>query len=322
MSTTESIGLLVLFLLISFLLSGLESAILSVSKVRLRHAAKKKRRGAAMLDRTLKGSERLLIAILLLNAITNIGAFALVTRVLVDWLGTPAGYLVAFVVSLPFYIIWVELTPKYLFNQFPLRSLILFNPFLRTVQLTICPLLALLAWVPNLLVRLFTKAKEITPRGATREEFKALTSVFRREGTLEHEEARLIRQVIDFQNVKVNDLMIPLSKTTAVPPDMPVSAALALSSETRFDEFPVMSTTGDLIGIISITKLLQLSAPSGTVEQYRSAITRTSPNDGAFSVIKRLRNSGHKLAAVYGEDDELLGVISNSDMIQSMLGNR
>ena len=40
MTTAESIGLLALLLICSFFLSGLESAILSVSKVRIRHAAK------------------------------------------------------------------------------------------------------------------------------------------------------------------------------------------------------------------------------------------------------------------------------------------
>ena len=320
MTTAESIGLLALLLICSFFLSGLESALLSVSKVRIRHAAKKHIRGASSLFRNLKETDRLLIAILLLNAIANIGAFALFTRHIVDWLGNPWGYIASFTISLPVYVIWVELTPKFIFKKYPQRILILFDPLLRVVRYTICPFLALLAWFPNLILRLFGVKDGLPERGSTREEFRALTNVFQRQGSLEQSEVRLIRRVLDFERVSVKEVMIPLAKTTAVPPDMPISAVLALSEQTKYDQFPVMSSTGDLIGVINIQELLRLPSPSGTVEQYRKTLIKTTPDEYALAIMKRLRNSGQPLAAVYDSPEGIpIGVVSTEDMIQAMV---
>ena len=76
-----------LCILVSMLFSGLESAILSVSQVRVRHRAKEREPAARRLLYLFEHRERLLGSILLLNTLLNLLAFAAVTTLMVDWFG-------------------------------------------------------------------------------------------------------------------------------------------------------------------------------------------------------------------------------------------
>ena len=92
--------LLLISLALSFALSGLESAVLAVSRVRVRHAASAGDRRAARLLPLVEDRDALLGAITVANHVTNLAAFLIIAwklaRVSGAW-----GYLVAFAVALP-----------------------------------------------------------------------------------------------------------------------------------------------------------------------------------------------------------------------------
>jgi len=305
-------------LVLSFILSGLESAILSMSRARLRHAAKEGDRRAGRIERLLgDGRERLLIAILVINAAVNLAAFAILTNETVNWLGT-WGYFAAFAVSLPVYLIWIELLPKSICLRFPIRTLSLFLPLLWSIRFTVQPVITLLAapakWI---IARIFGAPP--APPGSTREEFRALTGIFERQGTLDPAETRMIRSVLDFAKVRVGEVMMPLSKVTAVPREMPLASVVVLARKTDFDQFPVIGTTGDLVGLVDVLELLREAPTDGTVADYLRDLVRTLPGESAIGAVKRLRQAGHQLAAVYNPAGRPLGVVSVEDMVARMV---
>lgn len=87
-----------LALVLSFLLSGLETAVLGVSRVRLRHHAKENDPTAVRLEKLFSRRNRLLAAVLFANNSINLLVFALLTQILVAHLGA-RGYLAAIVID-------------------------------------------------------------------------------------------------------------------------------------------------------------------------------------------------------------------------------
>lgn len=306
MSTTEVFILLAAALLASFLLSGFEAGLLTLNSAQLRHFAKDGRPGAAKLEKLLENFQPLLISILLLTAAFNLLAFALVTHLTIEWLGN-WGYPLAFLVSLPVYIFWIEQVPKNLFRRFPIRAMSTFYPVLSLIRHTLTPIISF-----------FSSPVESSPTD-TRAEFRERTEILEREGKLDAKESRLIQNVLDFTKVKVSEVMLPLSKTTAIHPGMKADMILALAMQNEFDQFPILSPSGDLTGIVNIHELLSLNKPTGTAETYRRKLVRAAPDDSAISVVKRLRHVGHELAAVYNEEDRPIGVVSLESMIQRMV---
>ncbi len=306
MNHAEVSILLAVALLASFLLSGFEAGLLTLNSARLRHFARDGRPGAVRLEKLLGNYQPLLISILLLTAAFNLLAFALITHLTIEWLGN-WGYPLAFLVSLPVYVFWIELVPKHLFRRFPIRAMSTFYPVLSVIRHTLTPVIAF-----------FSPPVESSPTD-NRAEFRAMTEVLEHEGKLEAKESELIRNVLDFTKVKVSGVMLPLDKATAIDPEMEVETILSLAIQTEFDQFPVISASGDLTGIVNIHELLTLNTPTGTAETYRRKLVRVAPDDSAISVIKRLRHVGHELAAVYNENDRPIGVVSLESMIQRMV---
>ena len=303
---------------LSFVMSGLESAMLAYSPARLRHAAKEGRRRAGLLEKMLRKKETLLTSLLVTNASANLLGFALITAETVQAWGY-WGYPAAFVLSVPVYLLWSESIPKALFKQEPLSILIVFTPVLVVVYVTIRPFVALLAWPGRWIGTRFLKASSDEPSslepGETRAEFRALAEILERKGTLTTREREMIDGVLDFQQVRVNEVMLPLSRITAVPQEMPAEAVITLSRETRIDQFPVMAANGDLVGIVDVMDLLRESATTNPVSEYRSELVRCDPSDPAIRVVRRLRRAGHRVGAVFNPRGRPLGLVSVQDMV-------
>ncbi len=310
MSNSDISFLLAAALLASFLLSGFEAGLLTLNSARLRHFVRDGRPGAARLEKLLGNYQPLLISILLLTAAFNLLAFALITHLTIEWIGN-WGYLLAFLVSLPVYLFWIEFVPKLLFRRFPIRAMSTFYPVLSLIRHTLMPFISIFSPPVETISQI--------GKDQNRDEFRAMTEILEREGKLEENESELIHNVLDFAKVRIHEVMLPLSKAIAVSPGMKADMILALARQKEFDQFPILSPSGDLTGIVIISELLKLRTPTGTAETYRHKLVRTAPNDSAISVIKRLRHVGHELAAVYNEKGRPIGVVSLQSMIQRMV---
>ena len=319
-----------LCLFLSFVLSGLESALLSVSLVRVRHSAgeSRPRFGARWLARAFAHRERLLSAVLLLNDVVILLAFAIVTRELVARFGG-LGYLLAFAVSLPVYLFVFELVPKSLFERFPYRLLRFFVPFLWCVENSLGRLLSLASVLPRSLFlgdRVDDEGSADRPESAAatvatseRQEFRSLTDVIARQGLIGPSETRLIGSILDFPRIEIASIMIPLARVTTVPLDLPARQVIALSRKERVDQFPVVAPDGSMVGLVNVFELLRHSDPTGTVVRFMRRLVRAHPNDAARDVLIQLRATGVQLAAVSDHAGTLLGIVSAEDIIARLL---
>ncbi len=320
---------LAICLLLSFVLSGIESAILSVSLVRVRHSAGENapRFGSRWLASAFRHRERLLSSVLLLNDVATLLAFAIVTRELVANFST-TGYLIAFAISLPVYLFIFELVPKSLFERFPYRLLRLFVPFLWCVECSIGRILALASFLPRSLnhrerpdedVEEEADALPLPAETVGRQEFRSLTDMIARQGLIGPSETRLIGNILDFPRIEVSQVMIPLDRVTTVPLDLVVKRVLELSRDHRVDQFPVIGSDGSIAGLVNVFELLRHPAPNGKIANFMRRIVRARPGDSARDVLVRLRASGVQLAAVSNEDGMPLGIVSAEDIVARML---
>lgn len=318
------LGILVTCLLLSFLLSGLESAILSVSTVRVRHRAKQAAAPGGKetrLERVFNYRQRLLTAVLLTNNALALIAFALATRLLVGAFGDN-GYWIAFVVSLPVYVFWFELVPKSLFSRSPYRALRLFVVVLETIDLTVGTLLGLAVLLkPVFQEEAEREMDELDELATARAEFRSLAQIVARDGALSPAEREMIENVMNFRRILAGELMVPLSEVTAIPLDMPVEKVIKLARETGLDEFPVMSKSGDLVGIVSAFEMLREQPVAAGAVNFLRRIVKVGRDERASSLVLRLRKSGLRVAAVCANDEARtpIGIISIDDILQRML---
>lgn len=302
---------LILAMVLSFLFSGIESAVMSVSRVRVRHAADESVPRAAGLLRLIEDRDALLGAVTVANHVANLAAFIIITWKLIQSLGA-WGYATGFLIALPVFLIGLEVVPKTLFRRYPFRML-----------LHLYPLVAIAGWFrfPFKAIRAMQRAGAAgRDESSAREDLKNLTASLAEQKLLSPACATLIARVINFKRWKTGDLMVPLTRTAAVPPDLAVNDALRLAAERGFLALPVMDATGGFAGVLEVLTLPAGLPADRLVRQHMRTAEETTTATPALETLQRLRKRGRTLAIVKDSvTGKAAGIVAEEDLLAPLL---
>jgi putative hemolysin len=302
--------------LVSFIFSGIEAGILSMNRVRLKHRLKHRDRAAIVLNRLLEHPERLLITVLIVTNLTNIFAMTLATQELALRYGG-VGYLVAFVVFLPVYLLGLELLPKSLFRRFPYRAVAALSGPLRFADLLLAPLHFVGFQVSKLL--LGQRPVEQQKLFVAREDFKYLTIESEKQGALGKDERQMIHSVVDFRGVKATDVMLPLANVQTMASSAAIEDLIVRSRETKIDRWPVTTDRGEVVGLVNVLDVAMDGRQRGVVESYQRRIVKVNANEPAHSIVRKLRAARVTMAVVLNASGQQIGIVTWEDLIRRLV---
>jgi CBS domain containing-hemolysin-like protein len=307
---------------VSFVFSGIEAGILSVNRVRLRHHVNQGDPAAIKLNRLLARPERLLVTVLIVRNLMNLwalvllaGEFARACSGLGRW-GVPAGFGATFLVAFPIFAFGLEALPKAIFRRFPYRALAALSEVLRIADLALSPLL----WIGGAAARIL-KPEETPAIGlfAGREDFRYLAIESERGGALTADERKMIENVIDLRAVTARDVMVPFAQALSVPDSMPVDAFLSLAHKRGAERFPVVSSDGEPVGLVSALDVLLDRGHGRRVATFQRRLLAVAPGEPASRVLRKLRAARLPLALVREGAGPPLGVVSVQDVVMRLV---
>lgn len=316
-------GLVGSFVALSFLMSGMEAGVFALSRLRIRQQMRIGKLRAHLLHRYLENPENFLWTILVGNTLAMFIAFGLVLAALYDTLGrSPALFWLAFVFIAFFFYAFCDLLPKMLFRMFPTRlCLLLVVPF-RWIHLALSPLVSLINWVSNHLLRL--TGGQIF-RGHLFGSRSELRMVMQETHTLTSEEQTMINRVLDLQNLTVGSIAIPMSRVIGISELAPAGEIIRLCRENQLTRLPVWKDAGNVrrvAGIVSLRNLLY--SPDFNPEKPTSAFVRPAvylrEDLRLEDALRRLQRSGQRLAIVLALDQREIGIVSLQDILKSVFG--
>jgi len=273
---------ILIFLLISFVFSGIEAGILSVNRVRLKHRVKSGDAAAVKLERLLSRPERVLVTVLIVTNLMNVSAIVLGTQELVRFLGT-FGYAAAFVICLPLYLLGLELLPKSIFRRFPYRALAALSEPLRLADLILSPVLKAGEWIVRILFR------------------------------------KRIHNVIDLRAVTAREVMVPMAKVRGASSDATLDEVLAVGREQDLDRLPIISKEGKIIGLVSVFEVLLDRTPQSNVASFTRRIITVAADEPAYPVFRKLRAARTGLAIVADREGKAEGIVTSEDLIKRLV---
>src|SRR4030067_821160 len=145
--------ILLLLLACSAFFSGSETALMSVSRVRLRQIAKKHSRSVKMVEGILKKPERLIGTILLGNNLVNVAMTAIATVIAVSIWGD-RGIVYVTVAPTAVMLIFAEITPKVYARYHSERISIITAPIIKVIMTVFHPFTLGVTWVVRQLLLL------------------------------------------------------------------------------------------------------------------------------------------------------------------------
>jgi len=302
---------LLLCLALSFMLSGLESAVLAVSRVRVRHAADGGDARARRLLPLLEDRDALIGCITVANHLTNLAAFLLIALPVVHsasvWV-----YALAFVLALPVFLIGLEVMPKKLFRHYPFRSMRSVAPLVHLVGLA-RPLFRAFAKPPGV------EEPSAAHQARNRDDLKALAQELTVQHQLTPAATHLIGRVLDYKQLRTADLMQPLSRSIALAADLPISTALIIAREQNSTLLPVLGETDRFIGVLDTTTL-PVSVPADRlVRQHMRTLDAFPGDQPALHTLQRLRKQGRRLAIVVDERQHPVGLITEDHLLAPLM---
>ncbi len=310
-------------LAISFLLSGMEAGVFALSRLRIRQYMRAGDAQARILHGYLDDSEDFLWTILVGNTLANFLAVAIVVTTLFSWFGEwPAVFCLALLVVAFLFYMLCDLLPKMLFRAFPNRlCLVMARPF-RAIHALLRPLVGLVSWLSQGLVR-WTGTRVFTGHLFGNREELRLVMQESGEG-LSTEERQMINRVMDLQSATIRQILVPLNQVVTVDAASTAAQVRAIFGERRLAVLPVLREEAGrkrVIGIVTLKHLLTLDDLTGqtALNLLRPALYLDEKTRWE-NALRLMQRGGHRLAIVLGPDRHEIGIVTLQDLLKPLFG--
>ena len=317
-----SVLLLILFVVvaigISFICSLAEAALLSMTPSYIADIQEANPKKANMLRRLkVDNIDQSLAAILTLNTVAHtlgsIGAGAQATIVFGSaWFGLFSAVMTLAILFLS------EIMPKTLGTIYwrQLGGLVAY--FVRGIILLLYPLI----WFSEKLTKLLVRGKE--PQAFSRREFAALASIGEESGQIDPLESRIIRNLLAFGAIKVEDIMTPRSVMLAFEENKTVAELLVDRPKLTFSRLPIYDGDLDNItGFVLKTDMLLAKvnhAVHKPLTQFKRDITFVFSKMKLFDLLELMLKNRIHIAITVGEYGEVKGLVTLEDVFETLLG--
>ncbi|HLG78757.1 MAG TPA: hemolysin family protein, partial [Ktedonobacteraceae bacterium] len=249
--------LLVIMLILCALASASETALTSVSRIKLKNLVEEGDKKAQEIEQILANPNVFLSTILIVNSVATIIASSLATILALRFFQAWGDIIETILLSL-LVLIFCEITPKTAAVQNPLRwARALIGP-VRSAAWLLRPVVWILGKITNGLVRILGGQAVRHGPFVTEEELRLLVTVGEEEGVLEEAETEMIHSIFEFADTPVREVMIPRIDIVALESNITVNEAVDQALEGGFSRIPVYEETIDnIIGVLYTKDMLK-----------------------------------------------------------------
>ncbi|GAA0356102.1 hemolysin family protein [Streptomyces blastmyceticus] len=244
--------------------------------------------------------------------------------------GLPAGliHVVSFVIALAvatyLHMLFGEMVPKNVALAEPVRTALFLGPPLVTLARALRPVVFTINSLANALLKLMrVEPKDEVAATYSDDQLARIVADSSAAGLLDDRATERLRDALELGTRPVKDVVTPVEQVVSVPLGVTPEELERLSAESGFSRFPVLDDTGRLIGYIHVKDALDTTPrdqPFPLQRMRRIATVRAAtPLD---DVITTMSGTGTHLAAVIGDDDRPVGLVTLEDVLRELVGQR
>lgn len=322
------VQLLILF--ISLLLCGVasaaETALTSISRIKLKNLVEEGDAQAAQIERLLTEPNKFLSTILVVNSVAVIVASTMATVLALRFSATLGELLSSVIISLVV-LIFCEITPKTAAVQNPLRWARALVGLVRAAAWLLNPLVAALSTITSLLVRLL--GGQVKHRGpfVTEEELRLLVTVGEEEGVLEEEETEMIHSIFEFADTTAREVMVPRIDMVTLDSNATVTEAVDVALQGGFSRIPVYEESvgiDEIIGVLYTKDMLRQlreghhSFPIRDLVRPAYFVPETKKLD---DLLREIRQKRVHMVIVVDEYGSVAGLVTIEDLVEEIVGD-
>ena len=319
---TTYIIVMVVCLIFSAYFSATETAFSCANKTRLRALAERGNKKAELALSLAEKYDKLISTILIGNNIVNILLASVGTLVFVEELNLPSGAAISTAVITVAVLIFGEITPKSLANDFPEKFAMFSSPLIRTFIWLLLPLNIIFSGWKKLL-DLIIKVKEDEDDNMAQEELLMMVEEAEQEGDIDTDEGDLLRNAIEFSDLKAEDILTHRVDLEALPIDAAKKEIAQKFTETRFSRIPVYEENID--NIVGVIHQKDFYVGSGVttepIKDIISPVLFVHQSEMADDLLQKLQKEKSHMSVVVDEYGGTLGIVTMEDILEQLVGD-
>ncbi|BFL76018.1 hemolysin family protein [Finegoldia magna] len=321
-SSVSQIIALVFLVAMSAVFSSSETAITSVSKIKVRQLDQKDNKNAHLLKKLHDNMQTTISTILIGNNIVNIAASSIAT-ILFTNIFHQNGALISTVVMTVFVLIFGEVLPKTI-AQYKNKSVALkFSRFIYFLTLVFKPIVKVLNLLTRLIIKLFVGEDEDSST-LTEEELKTLVEVSEEEGVLKNQETEIMINALELKETLAVDIMTPRTSMASVDIEDAESDLKEIIKNITYSRIPVYEgSIDDIIGVLHIKELAHKIIEDDRDFKVRDIL---KPAFYAYEYIpvvdlfKQMRTKNISISIIIDEYGGTSGIVTMEDILEELVG--
>lgn len=320
-SVPRLIAIIVLIILSAFF-SSTETAYSCASRMKLRTLVSNgNKRAKQVLNLAETNFDKLISTLLVGNNIVNLSATTLATIFFADILRNTNvdSALISTIVMTVAVLIFGEITPKFVAKVYPEKFAMTFYPIVIFFYYVLYIFNFAFSGWKWLIAKIFRFKNDNV---ITEDEVLTVVEEAEEDGTLKEEETRLIRSVIEFDDLEVGDILVPRVNIVAVEVQSSMEDIRRVFDEEGYSRILVYKDTIDtVIGTIHEKDFFNayLSGKKNIDGILQNAFY-TTEHAKISNLLKQLQKKKVHIAVVLDEYGGTLGLITLEDILEELVG--
>lgn len=305
----------------SALFSGVETAIISLNRIRIKHLIEKKAKNAQILADLKEHSHDTISTLLIGNNIVNIGASALATSIAIDLWGKN-GVGIATGIMTFLILVFAEITPKTIANNRPEQIATFFAKGLSLLSKLLTPIRKTL----DIFVRLITKSfgSKIESTTITEEELKSIVNISEEEGSIKPIEKTMIHNIFRFNDIEVEDVLIPRKDVIMFKASSKLKDNYNEIVKSGNSRFPVWEDRMDnIVGIAYLKDMIKLiqTKKNPTMKSFSKKPFFVPESKKIDELLREFQHRKVHIAIVIDEYGTFSGLVTIEDLLEEIVGD-
>lgn len=315
--------ILLILAVISFFFSASETAMIGLSKIRLRHMLQQGVKRAQGIARLVNKLDKVIAAILIGNNLVNIAVSAIVTGIFVQICGYRWGVVISTFVTTLFLLIFCEVTPKILASKHAEKVALFTAPLMEGALVALKPFITFFIAISNFILKIFGASEIKRSPLITVEELKTMIEMGQEEGILSEEERKMLHRIFEFGETKLSDVMVPKDKMVVVDINTNSDDLLNIFVEEGHARLPVYSGNKDnIIGIVYAHDLLYILREKGLflLQDLLHGVCFVSGSMRVSEMLRKFQNEKMQIAIIVDKGKSALGLVTLEDLLEEIVG--
>ena len=313
------IGIIVLIMLSAYF-SATETAFSSLNKTKLKTIIEndKKNKRAELTLKLSEGYDKLLSTILIGNNVVNIAMASLGTVLFMNIYGD-IGATISTAVITVLVLIFGEISPKSIAKDMPEKFAMFSAPMIHLLIILLTPINFLFSQWKKLLSKVFRIEED---NGVSSDELLTMVEEIQQNGNLDIEDGELIKNAIEFNERKAEDIITHRVDIEAVELETDKKEIAKKFRETQFSRLLVYEETID--NIVGVIHLKDFFTEDGiTNEEIKDLMVKPlyiQKSENINDLLKILQKNKSHIAVVVDEFGGTHGIVTMEDILEELVG--